>query len=152
MTNPEPARKVSRSIQIRTTPEKALEAFLVLDALSKWWGASTGLIQAQKGGVYALAWKATEEGFAYLGSGVIKSYRPGKRLRIDSMVYFGVGYPPLGPMRLTINVRERDGRTRVSVRQEGFGNGPDWDRYYDAVSQGWKESLKNLKIFLEDQV
>lgn len=148
MTSPDPAKKISRSIQIRTTPEEALGAFLTLEAIRKWWGASTGLIQAQKGGVYALAWKTTDENIAYLVSGVIKFYRPGKRLRIDSMVYFGVGYPPLGPMRLTINVRERDGRTRVSVRQEGFGNGPGWDRYYDAVSQGWKESLKNLKIFL----
>ena len=63
MTNPEPPRKVSRSIQIRTTPEKALEAIVTLEAIRKWWGASNGLIQPQKGGVYSLAWAATEEGF-----------------------------------------------------------------------------------------
>ncbi|HLE82417.1 MAG TPA: SRPBCC domain-containing protein, partial [Dehalococcoidia bacterium] len=65
------------------------------------------------------------------------------------LVYFNPERAPLGPMRLTILVREKDGRTRVSVRQEGFREGPDWDWYFEAVAGSWKEALGNLKRFLE---
>ena len=150
MTQTTKPRQVSKSIQIRTTPEKAFEAFVDLEKLQQWWGVSTGLIEMKKGGVYALSWGQREQGFAYVGSGVIKSFAPGKRLRIDSMVYFGAGYPPLGPIRLSISIRQMEERVRVGVRQDGFGTGPAWDRYYEGVVQGWKESLKNLKVFLED--
>ncbi len=107
------------------------------------------LLKNRKGGPWALAWGASEHGYHYVVSGIIKSLLPGKRLRIDSLVYFSPDFPVLGPMRLFVNVREKDGRTRVSVRQDGYGQGPDWDRYYQAVVKGWKEALRNLKAFLE---
>ena len=150
MADAPPTRKVSRSIQIYATPSRVFQAFLDAEQLKQWWGVSTALIEPRKGGVYALGWSEAGQGFDYVGCGVIKSYAPNKRLRIDSMVYFGPGHPPLGPMRLTVNLLEREDRTRVAVRQEGFGTGPVWDQYYEAVSQGWKGALKNLKTFLED--
>ncbi len=82
---------------------------------------------------------------------MVKSILPGKRLRLEPLVYFNAERAVLGPMRLSISVRERGGKTRVSVRQDGYGEGPDWDWYYQAVVQGWKDTLANLKEYLESQ-
>lgn len=142
-------RKVSTSIQISAGAERALRAFLDPELMKQWWGVERALVEERKGGPWALAWGASEHGYHYVVSGTIKSLLPGKRLRIDSLVYFRPDFPVLGPMRLFVNVREKDGRTRVSVRQDGYGQGPDWDRYYQAVVKGWKEALRNLKAFLE---
>ncbi|HKZ53215.1 MAG TPA: SRPBCC domain-containing protein [Candidatus Acidoferrales bacterium] len=143
------ARKVSRSVQVQVGAERALQAFLESGQVQEWWGASQALIEARKGGVWTLAWTGPGQGYNYVVSGVVKSLLPGRRARIEPLVYFNPERAPLGPMRLTILVREKDGRTRVSVRQEGFREGPDWDWYFEAVAGSWKEALGNLKRFLE---
>lgn len=142
-------RKVSCSVHIRASAEQVWRAFLDPEQMKQWWGTAPGLVEERKGGVWALAWGNAEQGYRNVVSGVLRVYHPGKRMRIDPLVYFNPERPVLGPMRLTISVREKDGRTRVSVRQEGYGEGPDWDWYYEAVVQGWKETLANLKQFLE---
>ncbi len=131
-------RKVSTSIQVSAGAERALRAFLDPELMKQWWGVERALVEERKGGPWALAWGASEHGYHYVVSGIIKSLLPGKRLRIDSLVYFSPDFPVLGPMRLFVN-----------VRQDGYGQGPDWDRYYQAVVKGWKEALRNLKAFLE---
>ncbi len=117
-------RKVSTSIQVSAGSERALRAFLDPALMKQWWGVERALVEERKDGPWALAWGASEHGYHYVVSGIIKSLLPGKRLRIDSLVYFSPDFPVLGPMRLFVNVREKDGRTRVSVRQDGYGQGP----------------------------
>jgi uncharacterized protein YndB with AHSA1/START domain len=146
------ARKVSRSAQIQASAERVLQAFLDVEQLKQWWGSSQGLVEARKGGVWTLAWGEPGQGYSYLVSGVVKSLLPGRRVRIEPLLYFNPERTPLGPMGLTILVREKEGRTRISVRQEGFGEGPDWDWYFEAVAGGWKEALGNLKRLLEGAV
>lgn len=145
------ARKVSRSVQIQASAERVWRAFLEPEQMKQWWGAARGLVEEHKGGVWAVAWGDSEQGYKNVVSGVLKSFQPNKRLRIEPLVYFNPERPVLGPMRLSISVKEKEGRTRVSVRQDHYGEGPDWDWYYDAVVKGWKDTLGNLKQFLERQ-
>jgi len=142
-------RKVVRSTQIAASAERVLEAFLDPTLIEQWWGAARVRVEPQKGGIWAAAWGEPGQGYRYVVCGVVRLVRPGKRLKLDPLVYFNWERPVLGPMRLSISVREKDGRTRVSVRQDGYGDGPDWDWYYEAVVQSWKDSLANLKQFLE---
>jgi len=144
-----PARKVARSIQIRAEPRRILEAILVAGQLKQWWGASDALVDARKGGLWTLGWKETSGGYKYAVSGVIKSLLPAKRLRIEPLVYLNAERTILGPMRLSVSLREKEGRTRVNIRQDGFGQGTEWDWYYQAVRSGWVDALRNLKQFLE---
>ena len=144
-------RKVSRSVQIQASAERVWRAFLDPEQMKQWWGAARGLVEERKGGVWALAWGDAEQGYKNVVSGVLKSFLPHKRLRIQSLVYFNPERPVLGPMRLSISLKEKEGRTRVSVRQDHYGEGLDWDWYYDAVVKGWKDTLGNLKQFLERQ-
>lgn len=142
-------RRVSRSIQIQASAARVLEAFLEPKLLEQWWGVARARVEPRRGGVWAAAWGEPGQGYRYVVSGVVKSLKPARRLKLEPLIYFNWERPVLGPMRLTISVREKDGRTRVSVRQDGYGEGPDWDWYYDAVVKGWKDTLSNLKEFLE---
>ena len=142
-------RRVTRSVQIQASPERVLRAFLEPEQMKKWWGVARSLVEERKGGVWALAWGDSEQGYKSVVSGVLKSFQPPKRIRIEPLVYFNPERPVLGPMRLSISVREKAEGTRLSVRQDGYGEGADWDWYYEAVRKGWKETLGNLKLFLE---
>lgn len=142
-------RKVSKSVHVQASPEQALRAFLDVEQMKQWWGVTRGLVEPRKGGIYALAWGETPQGYKYVVSGVLKSFLPGKRIWLEPLVYFNSERAVLGPMRLSISVRERDGGTRVSVRQDGYGTGPDWDWYYEAVVKSWKVTLSNLRQYLE---
>ena len=108
-------------------------------------------MEPRKGGIGARAWGEPGQGYRYVVSGVVKSLKPAKRLKLDPLVYFNWERPVLGPMRLRIPGRGKEGLTRVSVRQDGYGDGPDWDWYYEAVVKGWRDALANLKEFLESR-
>ncbi|HEX9792700.1 MAG TPA: SRPBCC domain-containing protein [Planctomycetota bacterium] len=145
----EKTRKFSRSQIIQATPQRILDALLDLDDLRRWWGVADGLVQREKGGVYALAWDGSEHGYRYVTSGVVQSFLPGRRVRIQKLVYVSPEQPVLGPMKLGFSVVVRPEGTRVSVRQEGFGEGPDWDAHLESTKKGWREALRELKAYLE---
>jgi len=119
--------------------------------LRRWSGASRALVQPHKGGVYTLTWEAEDGAIACVASGVVKSFLPDKRLRIDSLVFLDHERGILGPMRLSFNLAAREGGTRLSVRQDRIGEGPRWDWYHDAIFQEWKESLLRIKKILEGE-
>ncbi len=128
-----------------------MRALIEFQDLRRWSGASQALVQPCKGGVYTLTWDREDGGIVCAASGVVKSFLPDKRLRIDSLVFLDGERGILGPMRLSFNLAPREGGTRLSVRQDGIGEGPLWDWYHDSVLQGWKDSLLRIKKFLEGE-
>ncbi|MFQ5694536.1 MAG: SRPBCC domain-containing protein [Terriglobia bacterium] len=143
------ARRVSRSAQAAVPAERALRAFVDLEQLKQWWGARDGLVEARRGGTWSLAWGGEGAGYRFVVCGVFKSLKPGQYARVEPLTYFNAQKGVFGGMRLRVSVREKEGCTRVRVTQEGFGEGPAWDWYYQAMRDGWKEALANLKRFLE---
>ncbi|MFB3126926.1 MAG: SRPBCC domain-containing protein, partial [Candidatus Acidiferrales bacterium] len=53
-------RKVSTSIQVSASAERALRAFLDPELMKRWWGVERALVEERKGGPWALAWGASE--------------------------------------------------------------------------------------------
>ncbi len=108
------------------------------------------MIEARKGGAWALAWGGAGQGYRHVVSGVIRSLVPARRLRIEPLVYFNAEHPVPGPMRMSISLKEKDGLTRVIVRQEPTAEAPEWERYSQGASAAWREALGNLKRLLEE--
>lgn len=142
-------RSVEVSVRIRTTPEKALDAFLREDDLRAWWGVELALVEPRVGGVYALAWGVTTAGTSYISSGIIGSLRPLAQLQIDHLVYFSPDRPILGPMRLRVDVSADGDGTLLRLVQDGYRSGADWEWYYEAVREAWPAVLRTLKDYLE---
>jgi hypothetical protein len=54
-------------------------------------------------------------------------------------------------MMLTIRAMKKDSDiTELYLCQEGYGQGSDWDWYYEAVKQAWPAVVNTLKEYLEN--
>jgi len=142
-------RSIRTTIRIRTTPHRVLEAFLQHEHLHRWWGVERSLVQPHNGGVYALTWGISEAGFRYVSSGIIETYDPGSRLKVANYVYYTADRPLLGPMSLEISVRAEGSAAVVDIVQNGYGEGPDWEWYREAVKEAWPKALGMLKGYVE---
>lgn len=139
---------MAASVRLPVAPARAIAAFLEPADLRAWWGVERALVEPRTGGLYALAWGVTEAGFMYVSTGVVGEYDPARILRIDHYAYFNPGRPILGPMRLRLEAVPEGRHTRLDLVQDGYGNGPDWDWYYDAVVAAWPAALEALKAHL----
>ena len=144
------ARQVRSQVSVSASAGKVWAALLDLEQIKQWWGASEGVIERRKGGAWALAWGGEGQGYRYVVSGVIRSLAPARRLRIEPLVYFNAEHPAPGPMRMSLSLKEKDGWTRVIVRQEPLGDASNWEQYCEGATESWKETLSNLKRFLEE--
>lgn len=144
-------RKVDAEILIDVAPAEVFNAFIDPIMLQGWWGVQKLLIDKKEGGVYALTWNNTVNGFGYVFSGVISEYSYPVRLVIDQVIYFNPQISILGPMQLYIVITANNGQVVLSVCQSGYQNGTDWDWYYDAVKIAWPIVLESLKHYLENK-
>ncbi len=65
------SRAVEAEIALQVTPRRALRAFLDPTDLRGWWGVERALVEPQIGGLYALAWGVTAQGFRYASTGIV---------------------------------------------------------------------------------
>lgn len=143
-------RKVEVAANIKTSPERALEAFLDPAMLADWWGVERCLIEPRDGGLYSLAWNVTEAGFGFVSTGLIKRFQPGRLLEIEKVVYMNPERPLLGPLGLTVQAaKEAGAMTRVTLCQSGYQEGADWDWYHQVVAQAWPAVMETIKSYLE---
>lgn len=141
-------RSVQSEIYVSTSPLLTLEAFTDIKHLSNWWQVNKTCIDLKEGGLYTLAWQEDDYSLTFVSTGVISKYVPGESLSIANMVYINPEISILGPMQLDINVRQEADDTIIRVSQSGYGEGVDWDWYYEAVQQGWPMALQQLKNYL----
>lgn len=150
MSNEKNMRKVEANIKIKSTPNLILLAFTDQKMLNDWWGVERKLIELKPGGVYSLAWKITEAGFGYISSGIISEYIPNEKLIIKNFVYFNPEKSILGPMSLSIIVKQDGKFTDLYICQDGYQFGGDWDWYYEAVVDAWPKALEIIKNYIEN--
>ena len=144
-------RTVETKIHVAATEENVLRAFLDLEAMRHWWHVDRGLVEPREGGVWALAWERSEQGFKYVITGRIASLEPGQRLVITEMLYFNPDRPVLGPMSLMVKAGVSPGGCELTIQQDGYRDGPDWDWYYKVVSWAWPQVAKDIEQFLETE-
>lgn len=142
-------RRVETSLEIQQPASKIFDAFTEPPLIKKWWGVESCLIEQKQGGLYSLAWEASDKGFHYVSTGIITVFIPGRELMIDHFVYFNPEKQILGPTYLSIKLQEKDGCTLLQLVQGGYQSGSDWDWFYDSVKDAWPKVLQELKAFLE---
>jgi uncharacterized protein YndB with AHSA1/START domain len=145
----DPTRNQLRSqVRIHADPAKVWAALVEPARVRVWWGATQGVVEPQKGGAWALAW-AQPGGYRYVLAGLIRVWRPEKRLLVDPLVYFNAEHPVPGPMRLSLSLTAKGGSTRLVVLLRPRGDDPGWTQYREEAQVGWREALGNLKNYLE---
>lgn len=143
-------RAVTATCNIEAPSTRVLEQFVDVEAMRRWWSVDRGLVEPRAGGLWALAWEVSPQGFRYVTTGTIDVYEPGRRLEIVDLVYFNPKRSVLGPMQLFVMVQPSEEGTRITVRQDGYQYGEDWDWYHEAATEAWLATLELLKQYLED--
>jgi len=92
------SRAVEAELALHVTPRRVLTAFLDPSDLRGWWGVERALVEPRIGGLYALAWGITAQGFRYASTGIVGRYVPDRVLGITHYTYFNPERPILGPM------------------------------------------------------
>ncbi len=52
-------------------------------------------------------------------------------------------------MSLTVTAKRTAAGSLLTIRQDGYADGPDWDWLYESVRVAWPEVAKTIKRFLE---
>jgi uncharacterized protein YndB with AHSA1/START domain len=142
-------RKVEIRSGFNATPSLLISAFTDPEMLRQWWGVERALVETKKGGLYILTWNISQQGFGFVTTGIVQDYDPGGRLVITQLVYLNPARPILGPMSLFIEATRGKDDTAFYLCQDGYGEGADWDWYYEAVSRAWPAVIDKLKTFLD---
>ena len=144
-------RSVESSIELKTSPERALQAFTDEKDLRHWWKVSKCLVSPQPGGAYALVWQLDSPEIRFVTTGTVRFYVPGKELLVNNMVYINHEKRTVfGPMELYITAMRNSEHTCIlQLVQSGYLYGGEWDWYYDSVLTGWPYALNLLKEYLE---
>jgi len=143
-------RTVAATMNISTSPEQVLKAFLDEGDLKAWWKVSRSLVEQKEGGVWAITWDNWgDERTQHAWTGVIQELSA-DRLVIGNLVMMEPDMPLLGPMQLEISVNLADGGTSVTVSHRGYRYGDHWDKIYDMVVAGWDHVLGDMEAWVQE--
>ncbi len=147
--------RIELSVQITAAPTQVLAAFFDPVALATWWNAVRSVTAPRPMGIYAIEWTATPFEDELLGPlrgifyGTVMEFRNGREFFLADAYWLPPEGPPIGPMALEVSCRVEGPATRLCVRQSSADTGARWQRYWEVIDAGWKESLDVLKEYLE---
>lgn len=133
-------------------PKDILNMFLDEKRLKQWWNVEQCFVEEKDGGVYVLVWQVGSKSYGFVTTGIIEKYSKDSILVIDKLMSLNPRKGLFGPMRLTLKVTYNEPKktTNLSLLQEGYQYGEEWDWYYNAVKNVWPELLIKIKELLEE--
>jgi uncharacterized protein YndB with AHSA1/START domain len=131
-------RAIDLSIQVPGTPEEVWRAIATGPGISSWYVPHH--VEEQAGGAARASFGPGPE---MQVDGRVAAWEPPHRIVFDD----GEG---AGGLAFEWLVQARDGGSCVvRLVNTGFGDGGEWDDQYDALQEGWKLFLLNLRLHLE---
>lgn len=130
-------RSIELEIEVPGTVEEVWRAIATGPGITSWYVPHT--VEEREGGS-AVARFGT--GSEMEVPGRVAAWEPPDRIVFD-------GGEGVGGMAFEWLVEARDGGTCiVRLINSGFGSGGDWDDQYDAMTEGWRMFLANLRLHL----
>jgi uncharacterized protein YndB with AHSA1/START domain len=150
-------REFTHNLLVHAPASTVLRAFFDPPALAAWWEVSRSMCIPKPLGSYAVEWEPTERHDAVLGRlggtlhGTVVEFVEGREFFVGELYWLPPDGDPIGPMALAANcIPLAKDRTLLCVRQSGHDEQSErWSRYYDVVSDGWVQSLRMLKNYVE---
>jgi uncharacterized protein YndB with AHSA1/START domain len=132
------SRKIELEVEVVGTPEEVWRAIATGPGISSWYVPH--VVEERAGGA------------------ATASFGPGPEMQIEGRV--AAWEPPhrivfdkgedAGGLAFEWLIEARDGGTCVvRLVNSGFGSGEPWDAQYDAMLEGWKLFMSNLRLHLE---
>ncbi len=131
-------KPIELEIEVVGTPEEVWKAIATAPGISSWYVPHT--VEEREGGIATASFGPGPE---MQITGRVAAWEPPHRVVFDK----GEG---AGGLAFEWSVDARDsGTCIVRLVNSGFGSGESWDDQYDAMTEGWKLFMFNLKLHLE---
>ena len=141
---------IRREIFVKADPARVFDAFTVAGELLSWF-ADGAVVGRRAGGNWGGGWYAGEESDeGHHALGTFEVYEPGHRLVVRDLAFSTAEGECWEGMRLSVDLADEAGGTRVTVVQDGVGEGPAWDGYAAGLGPGWERSLADLRGWQEE--
>jgi uncharacterized protein YndB with AHSA1/START domain len=132
-------RKIEHELWFKAKPAAVYRLWATAAGLESWF-AKTARVEAKKGGPF----EASFEEYPGKVLGRFLEVEPGRRL----VIAWESDGNELATVAAVTFAAERGG-TRLRVVHSGFGDGPEWDEWYEAHVEGWPRELAKLFVALE---
>jgi uncharacterized protein YndB with AHSA1/START domain len=132
------AHEINMKIVIQAPVGLVYQAFTNATALREWL-CDVATVDPKPGGRLYLYWNS---GYYTVGEFV-------KVLPDQEVTFTWRGRGELSATRVWVAFTEKDGRTTVTLLQNGVGLGEDWKHAFEEIQHGWDVGLKNLVSVLE---
>jgi uncharacterized protein YndB with AHSA1/START domain len=133
------------------TPERMFEVLTTPSAIRSWWGASSVVIDARKGGSWVTASGEGDKDNDYVNSFAIVEYDPPTRMLLGSGKYYtGNNWPIRTNMTTEILIERQPEGCILKIVQELDPPDPLLDDYFDACVAGWQNSFEGIRNYLHN--
>lgn len=130
-------RSIEKELFIKATPERVFQALTEKEELERWF-LRKAEIDLRPGGAIRFEWRP-----GVFNVGQILVFEPPHRLSYT----WEVQTPSVTTVTFELTA-ENDG-TLLRIINTGYGEGEDWDSYYDQRNNGWSVHLTNLIAWLK---
>jgi uncharacterized protein YndB with AHSA1/START domain len=122
-------------------------------AIRGWWGASRAIVNPVAGGTWAAAWGEDEDLPDYITTAVMKVFEPPARIIFGDYSYFArSGALPFDVAFITeFSIAPHPDGAILRVIQDGFPAGSEADDFYAACGQGWHDTFRGIRKYLEQR-
>jgi uncharacterized protein YndB with AHSA1/START domain len=132
------SRKIELEVEVVGTPEEVWRAIATGPGISSWYVPHQ--VEERTGGA---ATASFGEGPEMQIEGRVAAWEPPHRIVFDKG-------EDAGGLAFEWLIEARDeGTCIVRLVNSGFGSGEPWDAQYDAMLEGWKLFMSNLRLHLE---
>jgi uncharacterized protein YndB with AHSA1/START domain len=129
-------RTIEKELVIRAAPDRVFRALTDAGELERWF-VTAARSEPTPGGSLWFSWE---------GEGDVE----GRYLVVEPptrIVY--EWYDKIGTTRVSLDLTPEGGGTRLRLVEVGFGDGEDWDAFYDGLNSGWGRLLEALRTWVE---
>ena len=145
---PSPSDSITRThqehIDLGASPGDTWNAITDVDMLKKWL-VDEGEFAAHIGGAFELALRDGTD-----MSGRIDIYIPKRRMRLVVALRHGAEPLPTGPITVTLQLKETEKGTTLTVIVSGIPADEDWEEDYKRSEVRWQTALEELKALIND--
>jgi uncharacterized protein YndB with AHSA1/START domain len=144
MTSNNDPRAIDLEVEVAGTPEQVWQAIATGAGISAWLQPTT--VEERVGG--AFAFDMTALGLGLNDSGRVTAWEPPHRFATGGVRWQAPGAPAALLATEWLVETVSGGTCRVRMVMSGFGSGAAWDREIQALTEGMRTALAQLRSYL----
>lgn len=133
------------------SPERMFEVLTTPNAIRSWWGATTAVVDARKGGSFVTAAGDGDNQSEFINSFQILEYDPPTRMLLGGGKYFaGQNWPIKTGMTTEFLVDTVPDGCTLRIIVDLSPADPLLDDYFDACVAGWRNCFEGIRNYLHN--